>query len=135
MISKEGFSEAAMLTLEMEKAPFEFFLTGSHFFGTDTSGSDYDFFTLNTEEAQKWLREHKFIVMPSTYYEDPNVDEVWINADANVHVQLVRDVEAKRVLQKVMKDANLQHVFVNKKILKKIWNFGFLLIQVARHMA
>lgn len=79
-----------------------FHLTGSRFFGGNSGRSDYDFFAQTSPEVIVELAGLGFKRTTGTYYSDPLVQSVWYQEVANVHVQLVSDVDAKIAVQHLL---------------------------------
>jgi hypothetical protein len=105
-----GSAKRVMTTLDfIALVPgMTFYLTGSRFFGTETAESDYDYFAEDSEDNRKLLSHNDFIVECETYVGDPIIAIVYKRD--NVHVQLVKDVRAKRWIQD-----KLLPVFMNLK--------------------
>lgn len=81
---------------------FEFFLTGSRYFGTSTPGSDWDFFVEDTPDVIAFLEGIGFELQTDKEYSH---DRVTVNTYRlqNVEVQLVSDVGLKKRAQFLLK--------------------------------
>ena len=91
--------------LKMEKSEFQFHLTGSRRFGNHSTLSDWDFFTDDNEEVVRFLCDLGFRV----YFEDryniyPDSQTVVVlrHSAFNIDVQIVKDVETKRMAQDLL---------------------------------
>lgn len=123
----------------LDEAPFEFFPTGSRFFGGANATSDYDFFAEDTPEIRAFLEGQCFSVDNKAYEEDSLVVTVYRtdpgyysteqqNPDMVVpgfegfDIQLVKNVEAKLLVQRILKD-RYRHGIPGTKFEKStIWN-------------
>ena len=77
----------------MEESEFEFFLTGSRFFGGVHQGSDYDFFVLLDTKVEHYLRSLDFMEDDLAQYEgDPSFVKVLtlMLPDGVIQVQLIK---------------------------------------------
>jgi hypothetical protein len=92
---------------EMENSEFEFFLTGSRFFGGVHEGSDYDFFVCGTEEVGKYLLDNGFFLDGENSYQgDPTFSHVYTFKDwsGQVQVQLIhpKEFSRKQLIQRLL---------------------------------
>ena len=97
--------ETSLLKL-LENSKFEFFLTGSRFFGMAIDTSDYDFFTEDSFETATFLLDHGFREVVVTGYRDQNINRHFratCPLVGQIDVQLVRDVTQKRDVQMFLK--------------------------------
>jgi len=96
--------------------------TGSRFFGTANSMSDWDFFT--SHEAQSLLESWGFKKTAFEDYNDSLTLSVYENQEAGVHVQIVSSVELKRQARDLIKkNLDWGFRFPECKIERcKIWN-------------
>jgi len=83
---------------EMENSNQEFYLTGSRFFGTHNENSDWDFFTEDCPEVRKELENLGFVEEQNSYSDDLT-NKVYVHQSARIHVQCVKNVWAKTVIQ------------------------------------
>lgn len=73
-----------------ETKDFNFYLTGSRFFGNNSPNSDWDFFAVQSFSLKKWLRENGFTregdsyllaeeigITGKEFLNDPTIHEVW----------------------------------------------------------
>lgn len=109
-----------------------FFLTGSRFFGTHTENSDFDFFAHYNIGLIVSLESFGF----SRVTDPHSLSMSYINAEQgivtvfvldNCHIQLVKDVEQKKEIQKILK-GNLhliKDLLTNKKQAKMLWSFTY----------
>jgi len=107
---------------------FEFYLTGSRYFGTEKEGSDYDFFVLDSVELRDFLENNGFRKVKETGYKDTNTVNVYIHDEYRIHIQIVVDVKKKLEIQKILTTA-YNNGILNQKDLKSkhIWNLAYLL--------
>ncbi len=111
---------------KLEASPFEFHLTGSHFFHTNHRFSDWDFYTQYSDEVAEWLENVGFVKLDGYYANgigfDTNTNGIWhMNG---VDVQLCVDAEVKRISQKIIRDLQ---ICVDKKTrgadgIRHVWN-------------
>lgn len=90
----------------MNRSPLEFHLTGSRFFGTATTNSDWDFFVQDGPGVQDKLLWLGFMHLTEHSYKDSNTLEVW-RYTTLVHVQVVKDATLKAKIQKIFKSRNI----------------------------
>jgi len=140
----------------LEGSQFRFGLTGSRFFGHANSGSDYDFYTDNTQEVKDFLTGLGFQKCEFSHYynsmtwekekcqhpEAPrtqNIAEVWEKPNVAIHVQMVDDFDLKTDIQEVLKNYNvirvLRNLIRNKKLLIDWWNFFYALASIHKPTA
>lgn len=108
----QGFA-VSPLTL-LETSCFVFHPTGSRVFETATSKSDFDFFTQDSHDVLTFLEINDFTVT-NTY-----INIGFVLQKENVQIQLVRDVEARLVVQEILLE-QFKGVHVPKKEMKKWW--------------
>lgn len=107
----------------LSESQFRFYLTGSRYFGSTTSTSDWDFFVADTPEVTNWLTNNGFSLVEGAYNNDPNITTVYAKDD--YHIQLVADVKNKLYSQiaiaEFLSSAGLKP---NKALLKALWAFA-----------
>jgi len=109
---------------ELEKSKFQFFLTGSRFFGGATAASDTDFFVQDSEEVRHFLSH--ILQMRKVNTRDHNYHDTHCNTvyrEGKIDVQCVKNAELK---------SRVQERFREKGILKpsvELWDFGYLLLE------
>ena len=98
---------------QMRASNWDFYLTGSRFFGNSNLESDWDFFTEDNGKVVDFLWDLGFTIIPfnemvakmddCTYY-DPSVRTVLVH-DTGIHVQVLRPefVSLKKQVQQCMK--------------------------------
>ena len=82
----------------LESSPFDFYLTGSRFFGLNDAYSDYDYFVKGSVDLYNFLIGEKFYRLPFDLYDDPFVEDVYEfgpGANHRIHIQIGQTVEAK----------------------------------------
>ena len=118
-------------------SPFQFYLTGSRFFGGATRDSDWDFFTKYTPEVLGYLSAMGFEKDFDSSYDDPSVDAVYYGYcehqghRVKVDVQLVNDAYAKLEVQKALSTcwpSGLSHF--DKETRKAIWKAALVTANV-----
>jgi len=105
--------------LALMNSQFSFYITGSRYFKTNTLQSDWDFFVEKNEEVEEFLIDQGFFLDSQASYSDPSIYKVYINPNDNVQVQVIFDVELKRLAQMVIKRKNL--ITTDKEINRYIW--------------
>jgi len=92
---------------EMDKSEFNFFLTGSRFWGNPQPGSDWDFFVDDSSAVRQWLEKNKFLLCPGNdlYSEDKYTNGVFSFSngefhDPQVQIQVVKSASIKNSIQK-----------------------------------
>lgn len=88
-----------VLTAMRDEPMTVFCLTGSRFFGTSTSSSDYDFFT--DAACAPFLVSLGFTREGSAYGLDPNIEAVYRHP-TGVDVQIVPDAAHKQAAQRLL---------------------------------
>ena len=88
----------------LEYSKFDFHLTGSRFFGTQTENSDFDFFVEYSTQVEEYLKENNFFGYNSGY-EDTETMMVYNYqvGDTRIDVQLVKNASTKAMIQEVLK--------------------------------
>ena len=115
---------------ELAKSEFEFYLTGSRFFGHNRTDSDFDFFVEHSQEVVEFLHSLGFQKECSAY-NDCSAHSVYCNPVANVHVQVLKNKRAayiKEITQNLMKKHNILPIFVRNREDERIWWNQFLTI-------
>lgn len=110
------------LTL-IQTLPFEFYLTGSRYLGTETPESDWDFFVEDSQELRSTLVKHFFVVDETSYPEDPTF--VIVYKKDNVHVQVLQNAKVKAWVQYKM--AGLMRTTTSKDYRAGLWRVGMAL--------
>lgn len=96
----------------MEKSMFDFFLTGSRYFGNVHKDSDWDFFVQDNLALPQFLKDLGFIKETSDDtdiepipYGDSNTVSVWTyyaKERGGIHIQISKDVNAKKAAQLIL---------------------------------
>ena len=119
MIKGVVLNETQQVLRALEDSPFEFYLTGSRFFGNFRQDSDYDFFV--DENIVPWLIENGFERLPTHNYLD--LLTVSVFQKGNVHIQVVKDVVLKSRVQQLIKETIPGIYFTfNKTNHSLLWN-------------
>ena len=119
----------------MEDSQFEFFLTGSRYFGGYHEGSDYDFFVLESTGVEEWLRAKDFhLDMESQYENDPTFAKVFsLKTDIGwIQVQLIKPEEFKRkqVVQRLLYNRYGKNGLPGDKIAKcELWRLAYSIVE------
>ena len=113
------------IIMELKTSSFHFHLTGSRFFGDIGFNSDYDFFTQEDPGTKNFLLNLGFREIKNHYYNDDQIINVFrlrIN-NSWIDVQLVKNVELKRMVQKSIKGKYLKQYLRMDKIQRRhLWN-------------
>lgn len=106
----------------LEAAPFDFFLTGSRFFGNAENGSDWDFYTKASTPVEDFLKSGGYAV--SLMYEDSFTVKVLTRATPwfKIDIQLVENVDLKTRAQGMLAPY-INHV--SKEYHKVLWEMAF----------
>jgi len=112
------------IILELEKAPFDFHLTGSRFFGGALPNSDWDFFAENNDSIIVFLRELGFKVLTEGYKDDPQVAVVYRHNDG-IDVQLTDHIVLKKDAQKYIYQSGVLRRRVSKHAARLVWQFVY----------
>ena len=91
----------------MEESNFEFFLTGSRYFGGHREDSDHDFFVMEGTAVEEYLRANGFMLETECMYEgDPTFTKVLtlITDDGVIQVQLIKSAlfTRKQLVQRLL---------------------------------
>jgi hypothetical protein len=121
--------EAAMLhnmtpaeLKHLEAAPFDFFLTGSRFFGGAKEGSDWDFYTEASTSVEEFLINRGYTV--SLTYEDLFTVRVVTRETPRVKIdiQLVQNADLKTRAQGMLAPYIKR---VSKEYHRVLWDMAF----------
>ena len=112
----------------LEQGPYEFFLTGSRYFGGCRANSDYDFFVQDNEAIEPYLRSLGFVEDDDAQYEDdPSFVKVMTLATAEgvIQVQLTKSklFARKQLMQNLLQDRYKGQGLPGEKIhQKELWH-------------
>lgn len=92
---------------EMEESPYQFYLTGSRFFGTSTAFSDWDFFIEGNPFDPNWF--DKFlnplgfnqIYVPHEYQRSDHIHCVYRHP-IGIDIQIVKNARNKEIAQDIL---------------------------------
>lgn len=124
------FPQSAHCLLDSE---FEFYLTGSRFFGTQTEDSDWDFFVGYSKEVVAFLIENNFRIVNDSEYEDSNTVAVYRYMDKFnrpsmcVDVQVVLNPAMKEDIQNKIKPVIRNSAIKDKEAMRLMWNVAYRL--------
>lgn len=126
----------------MSESKFDFYLTGSRYWGIESGKSNWDFFVEYSTDVVKWLKNHKFSVFSNTssYSEDGQCLEVYVHGprfgdfppdddsepsepfdpSKQVHVQTVLNGQIKQAVQEILV-AQFPNGFTNRIEAQRIW--------------
>ena len=114
---------------KMEGSNFNFYLTGSRFFGGFTPTSDWDYFVKDSPEVRSFLFNIGFYEKESddmTGYDDSTIVSVFEQND--IHIQLVKDAELKARAQKLLSEhTNMRSI--PKTARKYLWILALGMLQ------
>lgn len=105
---------------------FEFFLTGSRFFGGFTEVSDYDFFTMESSGVEEFLISLGFTLDSDlSYLDDPTFSKVFTFEEENgkVQVQLIRprELSRKMLIQRLLRTKYPEGLPGDKVQKRELW--------------
>lgn len=109
---------------------FEFYLTGSRFFGGATVESDWDFFVEYSAELESTLKDLGFERDSESTYEDPSIAlvmskyETWQGRKTKLDIQLVKDAAKKLAIQTQLKNHWLYNAIPGSKEMRKAMWYG-----------
>ena len=112
IIAKDHTTQKTALERALDKlsaSKHSFYLTGSRFFGTSHSDSDWDFFCQNTQEIIEWLSANGYTALPLKtgvqkrgLYADDNCALVYEHVNFPIHIQLQTNVTKKIMAQNII---------------------------------
>jgi hypothetical protein len=123
---------------EMRSSLYEFYLTGSRYWGTFTEKSDWDFFVQDSKSVREYLTKRGFTNYSrySEYAADGQCIDVFVYRPFNepssddlsnqVHVQIVLDAKFKQAVQEELFRL-FPRGFRDKDEASKIWLTAFTL--------
>jgi hypothetical protein len=100
MIRTSPNTNASTSLVLLQTLPYDFYLTGSRFFGNPTKESDWDFYCEYNENLIDTLKDHGFRTLIPTTYRDANTSLV-LRRD-NVDIQFVKDFAKKHKVQSLL---------------------------------
>jgi hypothetical protein len=118
----------ASLLVALSNSEFEFYLTGSQFFGNYTNESDYDFFVDNNHKTLLFLSQLGFNEVVSNHdYDFNNLCELWERTTVEgikIQVQVLRCgcSEKKQIAQHRIYSVRDIFNVLDKKQRSKFWN-------------
>lgn len=112
--------------IAMMESEFDFYLTGSWFFGQSNGNSDYDFFALDTPEIREFLFEHGFGITDKKYKGDNNATAIFVKYGdfaSGIDVQLYssRGFECKKYAQNLLKKAYPCGLPTDERVAEACW--------------
>ena len=119
----------------MEESEFEFFLTGSRFFGGVHQGSDYDFFVLLDTKVEHYLRSLDFMEDDIAHYEgDPSFVKVLtlMLPDGVIQVQLIKQeaFARKKLVQLLLqKRYGAKGLPGDKAAKRELWHLAYHVLE------
>ena len=119
----------------MEESEFEFFLTGSRFFGGAHQGSDYDFFVLLDTKVEHYLRLLDFMEDAMAQYEgDPSFVKVLtlMLTDGVIQVQLIKQeaFARKKLVQLLLqKRYGAKGLPGDKAAKRELWHLAYHVLE------
>lgn len=123
----------------MECSKFEFHLTGSRYFGTERSDSDWDFFVESQPGLIDWLVTHGFCKDSVSYNlsASQNITEVWKHESEKVHIQICRDLWTRYSVQDALRDFGYGDLIsrTTKDQRRLLWDLAFDLFEAGRQVA
>lgn len=125
-------SEIDNLVLESE---FQFYLTGSHYFGMALPYSDIDLVAEWSRKLENWLQNQGYEILgqrQNPYFEDQNVMAVYRKKTSYswIDIQLSTDITKKLLIQEILKKAQVFTMGrVHKSQAKYIWRAMYMLYE------
>lgn len=115
---------------QMNKSEFDFYLTGSRFFGGAQADSDWDFFAEYSNEIVSFLLNIGFRYKPTNNYFDRQTIEV-LEFGREIDVQLVNNATIKNTAQEIMR-ATKWYTITDVNLRRVIWNELYKLATTVR---
>ena len=115
----------------LQNSAFQFYLTGSRFFGRTRPDSDYDFFCEDAEDIEEYLKSQGFRstqVRETNYFGTEGIVKIYRNGIVDVH--LVSNAPLKQKVQTILKEQNMLQG--NKATQKQIWTFAMKLAEALK---
>jgi len=126
MICNQAY--ASPLEKLLADSTFEFFITGSRFFGGVTEKSDSDFFVQDSPLVRTFLEGHGFQETFDHSYVDKGNCSVYEGhggyAFPKLHVQLVKNVRVKQQAQLLIQHSYLYMPAVPKEARRHVWDLA-----------
>lgn len=121
---------------KLHATTYEFYLTGSRFFGTSTPNSDWDFFAQDHPAIQGYLENEGFNTISAKHAEKymgisiQGCSQIYRKTFANgsIDVQLQLDVNRKLKAQNILKEFQEFFDLTNKNKRKAIWERALKLV-------
>lgn len=117
------------ILLRLETLPQPVYLTGSRFFGTERKDSDWDFFTLDTDNIRDHLVELGFRLESHSPYRQDLFTVAVYHHPADIHVQLVPNVAEKSAAQEVLHKLDLGLAMQDKDMRRRLWRVALAAIR------
>src|SRR5690606_2474031 len=115
---------------QMNRSEFDFYLTGSRFFGGAQADSDWDFFAEYSNEIVSFLLNIGFRYKPTNNYFDRQTIEV-LEFGREIDVQLVNNATIKNTAQEIMR-ATKWYTITDVNLRRVIWNELYKLATTVR---
>jgi hypothetical protein len=110
------------LELLDDSKEFDFYLTGSYYFGCARPDSDLDFVAQYSPELFKWLEANGFKSILSAHYNNSLMTR-YVMERGNVQVQLARDVAEKCRVRDLVREHNADwHLTADRGQRTWLWN-------------
>lgn len=119
---------------------YEFFLTGSHFFGGSTDKSDFDFFVqegltvngVNGTDVEFWLTNQGYEnILKRHIYNDMETVAVYRKKGewGQIDIQIVKDADTKYKAQRLIKHKMMWlYEKLSKEKRNRLWDFSYMLV-------
>lgn len=115
-------TQEAVLASLKESRGYEFYLTGSHYFGGATKSSDRDYFVEDTVGIFGFLTQLGFEIKSENAYTDKHVKSVLRHYTAKIDVQIVNSASEKLRVQQKIKDQCTFYNKLSKSDRVSLWN-------------
>lgn len=110
----------------LEHSKFDFYLTGSRYFGTAKHSSDWDFFTQDCSDIRPYLEELGGIKEYKPKYKD-SVDVYYLfSPGIRIHIQIVDSVYNKLKMQEYLEPF---YNLVPKELHVEMWKIAALQVE------
>lgn len=121
----KGVPETLRVLIALDVSEFDFYLTGSRYFGNVRPKSDWDFFVDDSQKVREFLGSEGFIEQPlwRSEYLDQNTSAVF--RKNGVDIQLVKDIQMKHVAQEILKKSEATNVMHNKAQHSALWKIVY----------
>lgn len=117
---------------KMSMTKFNFYLTGSRYFGNATASSDWDFFVKVDDKVKEWMFDNDFRRIPMhPDWLDLNTSGIFRNKHVPIEIALVEDVDLKVKAQQFL--FSHPHMLTQPGVdMRNVWNSTYKVIDNVR---